>query len=69
MDAKIGEQVFFEETDRPYSILEAISGVDGVDKLFFFASLKFCFKKNNRKVNRPFQEAKTNKQKDGNNRV
>jgi len=32
LDAKIGEQVFSEETGMPYSILQGMSGVDGVEK-------------------------------------
>ena len=41
MDSKNGEEVFFEKNDTSYSILKGSSGVDGVDKEFFFASRKF----------------------------
>ena len=42
------EQVEIEKIDMPYSMLQIRSGVDGVDKYFFFTLLKFWNKKNNR---------------------
>ena len=42
------EQVEIEKIEMPYSMLQIRSGVDGVDKYFFFTLLKFWNKKNNR---------------------
>ena len=41
MEAIWAEQIEKEKTDLPYSMLEQCSGVDGVDKQFFFTTLKF----------------------------